>query len=179
MSTSDEDLDEKAPSWIRERRPAVRVLVLAVLPALTFLLTAGTAWVKWEGAGYRDAQSATTESVRAATESTIALLSYQPDTVDKDLVAVRDRLTGAFRDSFTSLTNDVVIPGSKEQRIFSTATVPTAASVSAMGDHAVVLVFINQTTTVADGPPTATASSVKVTLDKVDGRWLISDFTPV
>ena len=59
------------------------------------------------------------------------LLSYQPDTVDKDLGAARDRLTGAFKDSYTQLIHDVVIPGAKKQRIAAVATVPAAASVSA------------------------------------------------
>jgi Mce-associated membrane protein len=42
-----------------------------------------------------------------------------------------------------------------------------------------VLVFVNQTVIVGDGAPTATASSVKVTLEKVDGYWRISGFDPV
>jgi Mce-associated membrane protein len=33
--------------------------------------------------------------------------------------------------------------------------------------------------TVGTGAPTDTASSVKVTLDKIGDRWLISDFQPV
>jgi Mce-associated membrane protein len=43
----------------------------------------------------------------------------------------------------------------------------------------VVLLFVDQTVTVGQGAPTNTASSVRVTLDKVDGRWLISQFDPV
>ncbi|BEH77096.1 MCE associated membrane protein [Mycobacterium pseudoshottsii JCM 15466] len=38
---------------------------------------------------------------------------------------------------------------------------------------------MNQTIIVSQDPPTSTASSVRVTLDKVDGRWLISRFDPV
>jgi Mce-associated membrane protein len=53
------------------------------------------------------------------------------------------------------------------------------ASVSATASHAVVLVFVDQTIIVGTDAPTATASSVKVSLDKISGRWLISDFTPV
>ena len=34
--------------------------------------------------------------------------------------------------------------------------------------------FVNQTITVGNDPPTDTASSVRVTLDKIGGRWLIS-----
>ena len=117
--------------------------------------------------------------MQAAKDSTIALLSYKPDTVEQQLSAARDLLTGDFRDSYTSLTNDVVIPGAKQKQISAVATVPAMASVSANPNHAVVLVFVNQTVVVGQDAPTDTASSVRVTLDKVGDRWLISKFDPV
>ena len=43
---------------------------------------------------------------------------------------------------------------------------------------AVVLVFVNQNTTSKENPD-GVASSVKVSLNKVDGTWLISSFDPV
>jgi Mce-associated membrane protein len=43
----------------------------------------------------------------------------------------------------------------------------------------VVLVFVNQTVSVGNGVPTDTASSVRITLDRVGDRWLISKFDPV
>jgi Mce-associated membrane protein len=117
--------------------------------------------------------------VQAATEGTIALLSYRPDNVQKELEAARGRLTGTFLNAYTQLTHDVVIPGSKQKQISAVATVPGAASVSAATNHAVVLLFVNQTIIVGQDAPTSTASSVRVTLDKIDGRWLISQFDPV
>jgi Mce-associated membrane protein len=119
------------------------------------------------------------ESVRAATDSTIALLSYKPDMVEKDLDAARGRLTGTFLSAYTSLTHDVVIPGAKQKQISAVATVPAAASTLATENHAVVLLFVNQTVIIGQDAPTNTASSVRVTLDKVGGRWLISQFDPV
>jgi Mce-associated membrane protein len=38
----------------------------------------------------------------------------------------------------------------------------------------VVLVFVNQTITVGNGPPTDTAASLRVTRDQIGGRWLTS-----
>jgi Mce-associated membrane protein len=99
--------------------------------------------------------------------------------VDKDLGAATNLLTGEFKNSYTSLTNDVVIPGAKQKRISAVASAPAAAPVSANSDHAVVMVFVDQTVVVGTDAPTNTASSVKVTLDKVGGRWLISQFDPV
>jgi Mce-associated membrane protein len=51
--------------------------------------------------------------------------------------------------------------------------------VSAKPNQAVVLVFVNQTVIVGQDAPTDTASSVRVTLDKVGDRWLIAKFDPV
>jgi Mce-associated membrane protein len=156
-----------------------RVLAYGVLPTLALILALGAGFLKWQESSVREANQARIESVAAAKDSTIRLLSYKPDTVEKDLTSARDLLTGDFRDSYTQLTNDVVIPGSKEKQISAVASVPAVASVSADPKHAVVLVFVNQSVIVGADAPTSTASSVQVTLDKVGDRWLISKFDPV
>ncbi|MBX7433440.1 hypothetical protein JDV09_15165 [Mycobacterium sp. Y57] len=156
-----------------------RVVAFGLLPALALVLALGAGFLKWRDNTVRDSELAAAASVQAAKDSTIALLSYEPGTVEQQLGAARDLLTGEFRDDYTSLTTDVVIPGAKEKQISAVASVPAAASVSADPDHAVVLLFVNQTVTVGGDAPTDTASSVRVTLDKVDGRWLISEFDPV
>ncbi|MBI2703564.1 hypothetical protein A9W98_19540 [Mycobacterium gordonae] len=156
-----------------------RAVVYGALPGLAMLLAAAAGLFKWQDASIRDAQLAAVESVRAATESTIRILSYQPGTVEKDLDAAKARLTGTFLNAYTSLTHDVVIPGAKQKQVSAVATVPAAASVSATGNHAVVLLFVDQTVTVGQDAPTNTASIVRVTLDKIGGRWLISGFDPV
>lgn len=166
------DGDEQGRSW-------TRVLAFGLLPGLALILAIAAGYSKWQDSSVRAAEDARLESVQTAKDSTIALLSYRPDTVEKDLEAARDRLTGSFRDSYSSLTHDVVIPGAKQKQISAVVSVPAVASVSASADHAVVLVFVNQTIIVGRDAPTATASSVKVSLDKIGGRWLISDFTPV
>ena len=156
-----------------------RVFAFGVLPTLALLLALGAGYLKWMDNSVRDNDRARDQSVQAAKDSTIALLSYKPDTVEQQLGAARDLLTGDFRDSYTSLTNDVVIPGAKQKQISAVATVPAMASVSADPRHAVVLVFVNQTVIVGQDAPTDTASSVRVTLDKIGDRWLISKFDPV
>lgn len=156
-----------------------RLLAYGVLPGLVMLLAMAAGLLKWWDSTLSQSQSARIESVQAAKDSTVAMLSYQPDTVEKDLTAAEDRMTGDFRGAYAQLTRDIVIPGAKEKRISAIANVPAAASVSATPNHAVVVVFVNQTAIVGNDTPTDTASSVRVTLDKVDGRWLISDFTPI
>jgi Mce-associated membrane protein len=163
----------------KRRVPWKRVIAREVLPTLALLLALGAGYLKWVDGSARDARTASAESVRAAIESTIAMLSYQAGTAEKDLGAATGRLTGSFKDSYKSLIHDVVIPGAKQKRISAMANVPAAASVSASTNHAVVLVFVNQSTTIGNEAPTSTASSVRVTLDKVQNRWLISQFDPV
>lgn len=178
--TSEEETAEPGEAPKAKRRIGwSKVLAYGVLPALALLLAAAAGFLKWQDNSVRNAEIARIESVQAARDSTIALLSYKPDTVEQQLGGARDLLTGDFRDSYTSLTNDVVIPGAKEKQISAVATVPAAASVSADPNHAVVLVFVNQTVVVGTEAPTDTASSVRIGLDKIDGRWLISKFDPV
>jgi Mce-associated membrane protein len=174
----DEDDAEGAPagqgagfSWAR--------LLVAVLPALALILALGVGYLKWLDGTARESRAAADQSVRAASDNTVAILSYKPETVDQDLKGAADRLAEPFRQQYTQLVKDVVAPGAKQQHISAVATVPAAASVSATGKHAVVLVFVDQTTTIGNDAPTQSTSSVRVSLDKVDGRWLISQFDPV
>jgi Mce-associated membrane protein len=160
------------------RRGFARVICFGVLPVVALLSTLGVAYLKYQEVTNIEAERARVESVQAAKDSAVAMLSYAPNTADTNLTAARDRLTGNFRDSYTSLTHDVVIPGAKEQKISATATVPAAASVSASADHAVALIFVNQAIVIGNGAPSQTDSVVQVTLDKVDNRWLISGFDP-
>jgi Mce-associated membrane protein len=174
---SDDDLAE-APVERSGRFSWTRLLV-AGLPVLALILALGVGYLKWLDGTARESGAAAEQSIRAASDSTIAILSYKPETVDHDLKAAADRLAEPFRQQYTQLVNDVVAPGAKQQHITAVATVPAAASVSATGKHAVVLVFVDQTTTIGNDAPTQSTSSVRVNLEKVDGRWLISQFDPV
>ena len=187
MTTSDDkpDLPElETDIAVEETTPKSgfswsRAAAFVILPVIAMLLGAAAGFLKWEDTSRRDADTARNEALAAAKDSTVALLSYKPDTVEKDLGAARDRLTGTFLDAYTQLVNTVVIPGAKEKKISALATVPAAAPVSAKADQAVVLLFVDQTVTVGADAPTNTTSSVRVTLDKVGGRWLISAFDPI
>ncbi|OBI85228.1 hypothetical protein [Mycobacterium asiaticum] len=191
LSEIDEDLeiedtvedyedDQVEPDRPRKQINWSRVFAFGVLPALALLLALAAGYFKWVAVSGAEAALARTESMRVASEDAVALLSYSPDSAEKDLGAARDRLTGDFKDSYTELTRKVVIPGAKEKRISAVAKVNAAASVSASARHAVVLLFVNQTVTIGDGgTPTDTQPVVRVVLEKVDNRWLVSHFDPV
>lgn len=168
-----------AAARLRTRQGRRQILVFVALPIVALALAGGAAFLKWQANSMQQTQRAVAESVAAATDGTIKMLSYRPDTAAQDLAAARDRMTGKFRDDYIKLTDDVVIPGAKQKNISAAATVPAASSVSATADHAVVLVFVDQTIIIGSDPPTSTASSVRVTLDKHEGQWLMSAFDPI
>ena len=178
-STADTDDGPRQTLVSFTRNGRLRPLTLGVLPAVIVLLGAGAGLLAWQDRSHRAVEAARVDSVQAASDATVAILSYKPDTVEQDLRSASDRLTGTFLESFTDLVNTVVIPGAKEKKISAAAQVSAAASVSATADRAVALVFVNQAVTVEGGAPSGTASSVRVTLEKVGDRWLVSGFDPV
>lgn len=172
--TSDGEAADSAPG--RDWR---RLVAFVLLPVLLFVLAAVAGLLKWQSESAQANRAAAAESVAAARDATTAILSYSAAGVDQELNAARERLTGSFLDSYTKLINEVVIPGAKEKKITAVVQVPAAASVSATPAHAVALLFVNQATTIGNDPPTNSTSTVRVTLDKIGGRWLVSAFDPV
>lgn len=154
-------------------------LIYSLLPGLALMLAVAAGYTKWCDGVARASHLAGIEALHVASDGTIAMLSYKPDTVERDLDAARDRLTGGFKDSYKQLTHDVVIPGARQKHIATVASVPAAAPITASPNHAVILEFVNQTVTVGADPPTDTASRIRVTVDKVENQWLISGFDPI
>ena len=154
----------------------LRVLVYGLLPGLALLLAMAAGFLKWKDTSIRDADVARSQSIMAARDSAIALLSFRSGTIESEVEAVRERLTGGFLETYTQVTREVLIPNAKERHVSAAATVPSAASVSATGNHAVVLLFVDQTVKIGDFSPADASTSVRVTLDKIGDRWLVSGF---
>ena len=152
------------------------VLVYGLLPGLVLLLAIAAGGLKWKDSSIRDIDVARIESVAAARDSADAVLTFRYGTVDRDVAATRGRLTGEFLKTYTERTQQELIPNAKRQRVVATARVPAAAAESVTLNHAVVLLFVNQTVRIGDAPATDTESDVRVTLDKIGERWLVSDF---
>lgn len=167
------------PTAARRPIPWARVVAYGVLPPLALVLVAAGGYLYWRNSTADAANRAREDSVAAARSIAISMLTYEPQTVEQQLAAAEEQLTGSFRDTYGSLIDTVVVPDAKERQIAAVTDVPAAASVSAETDHAVVLLFVNQTVTVGAEPPTKTASSVRVMLDKVGDQWLISEYQPI
>lgn len=165
---------------VKPQKPRVewaRMTAYRVLPVLAVVLAAAAGGL-WYLTASRSTEADQAAVIKVASDGTVALLSYEPDTVRRQLTDARKLLTTPFLDEYTTLTKSV-IPGAEERHISAATSVPAAAAVSVEKNHAVVLVFVNQTVRVGDQPPTSTPTSARVTLERLGGQWLIAKFEPV
>ena len=124
--------------------------------------------------------AAAQRAIRAASDGAVAALSYSSENMDRDFTRARSHLTGDFLAYYDKFTKEVVIPTVRQKQLGQTASVLRAAVSELEPNSAVVLVFLNETTTGKDKPqPLITPSAVRITLTKVSGSWLISKMDPV
>ena len=157
-----------------------RRLLLATLTAAAIVLAGFVGFGVYEKVERDGAEAARTEALQAAEEQAVAMLAYDHGTVDEQVAAAVDGLTGDFRDEYTNLMRNVIAPGAKEKSITVQVSVQASSVVSAEADRAVTLLFLNQITTSSVNPEAVSSGSrVRVELEKHDGRWLVSRLTPV
>ena len=158
-------------------------LIGAVVLTVALLASAGAAAWLYFGQYRTDRQvndAAATVALDAAKTGTVAMLSYSPESLDKDFANAKSHLTGDFLSYYTNFTQQVVTPAAKQKAVKTSAAVVRAAVAELHPDSAMVLVFINQNTTSKENPDGAfAASAVKVGMKKINGAWLISSFDPV
>jgi Mce-associated membrane protein len=119
-------------------------------------------------------------AIKAATDGTVALLSYAPESLDADFSNARALLTGDFLNYYNQFTEQIVMPAATKNAVKTQATVVNSAVAEMHPDTAVVLVFLNQMTTSTENPDGSfSTSSVKVGLSKVGEHWRIAAFDPV
>jgi Mce-associated membrane protein len=117
------------------------------------------------------------EVIRAASDGAVALLSYSPDSLSRDVDNAKSRLTSDFQAYYERFTERIVAPTAQGAQVTTTARVVRAAVAELHPNSAVVLVFISQKTASKKNPePVTTSSAVRVTLTKANGSWLIAKF---
>lgn len=179
-----EDSSEQAERNGRsEKRLWRTVKVVPVILILLLLISGGAAtWLyfeQYEPDRQTDA-SVASAVISAASDGTVALLSYSPDSLDKDFAAAKSHLSGDFLSYYNQFTEQIVAPAAKQKSLKTNARVLGAAVQELRPDSAVVLVLVDQSTTSKDNPdPAMASSSVLVSLSRVNGNWLITKFDPV
>lgn len=153
--------------------------LLAFLVVASLALLGNLYWFLYRSDRATDAAAAKA-AIAAASDGTVAVLSYSPDSLDHDFSSAKSHLTGDFLSYYDQFTQQIVAPAAKQKAVKTNAVVLRAAVSDLHPASATVLVFVNQSTQSKDRPePSFSSSSVTVTLTKANGKWLISSFTPV
>jgi Mce-associated membrane protein len=186
----DPEATEKADSPVptkRSRRDRSRMLrnvkLVPVVLIVLLLISGGAAtWLYFKQ--YKPDQQINSDVARAvvsaASDGTVALLSYSPESLDKDFAAAKSHLTGDFLSYYNQFTSEIVAPAAKQKSLKTTAHIMGTAVQELHPDSAVILVFVDQSTTSKDKPdPSMASSNVLVSLTRVNSNWLITKFDPI
>ncbi len=79
----------------------------------------------------------------AASDGTVALLSYSPESLDKDFATAKSHLSGDFLSYYNDFTQRIVAPAAKQKSLKTTARVVAAALSELRPDSAVVLLYVD------------------------------------
>jgi Mce-associated membrane protein len=180
-------VDDSAKRTKRGRRDWSRMLgnvkVVPVILILLLLISGGVAtWLYFERyqPNRQTDPSVARAVISAASDGTVALLSYSPESLDKDFATAKSHLSGDFLSYYNQFTEQIVGPAAKEKSLKTTARVIGTAVSELHPNSAVVLVYVDQSTTSKDRPdPAESASSVLVSMTRVNGSWLITKFDPI
>ncbi len=119
-------------------------------------------------------------AVKAASDGAVALLSYSPDTLDRDINNAKSRLSDSYLAYYQQFADQIVGPAAQRGRVTTTATVVKAAVAELHPSSAVVMMFIKLKTASKEKPePIVTSSTLRVTLIKAKDSWLIEKFETV
>ncbi|BBY33816.1 Mce protein [Mycolicibacter minnesotensis] len=138
---------------------------------VVFTLVAGLGWQLWQQHRTSAAESAAQD---AAVNYAQVLTSIDSTKVDDDFAAVLNGATGDFKDTYTKASvqlRQLLIDNKATAR----GTVVQSAVQSGSRDEVVVLLMVNQAVTNTNRPdPRVDRTRMKMTMQKVDGRWLAS-----
>lgn len=167
-------LKRKRPDTERAKRPWRRYLRRSVLPALLIAALAVSGFLGWRQWQDHQLKVAGEQAQQAAIAYAQVLTSIDSNKVDENFKQVLDGATGEFKDMYTQSSvklRQLLI----DNKATAHGVVVDSAIQSESTDRVVVLLFIDQTVTNTAAPdPRIDRSRIKMTMEKVDGRWRAS-----
>ncbi len=162
-------IEDPAPGPPPPNRLAIAGIAAVYLTV--FGLVVGLGWQLWQQHRVAAAGEA---GQRAAVDYAQVLTSIDSNKVDDDFAAVLNGATGDFKDTYTKASvelRQLLIDNKASAR----GKVVDSAVQSETADKVVVLVMVDQAITNTARPdPRVDRSRMKMTMQKVDGRWLAS-----
>ena len=166
-------VEEVAPAPVTGDARGVPTWLLAGLGVLAAGLVAAVAWTwtageQGDGAEARDAQV-------AAERAVVPVLSYDYEHLEADQEAATALMTGSYKSEYDKLFA-VLEDNAPRTRTKVTAEVVASGIVRAAGDRVQVLVFVDRpTTNKLSAEPTVYKDQVTLSMQLVDGQWLVDD----
>ena len=158
----------------RLKRPWRQYLRRSVLPLLLVASLAVSGLLGWKLRQEHQVKLAGQQAQQAAIAYAQVLTSIDSDKVDENFRQVLDGATGEFKDMYTQSSvqlRQLLI----DNKAAAHGVVVDSAVQSESTNKVVVLVFIDQTVTNSQAPdPRIDRSRIKMTMEKVDGRWRAS-----
>jgi Mce-associated membrane protein len=157
-----------------ERRMVPGWLLVGV--AVVTLLVAGAAAVVAATVPSDQSVDQASGAARAAAERAIVpILSYDAAHLDESKAAAEGFLTGAYRKEYTKLFDGVIAANAPSTGTVVEADLVSSGVVRADDDRVQVFLLVDQSrTNKAEKEPVVYKNWVTVTMEKVDGDWLVS-----
>jgi Mce-associated membrane protein len=151
------------PSWL-----------LAGLGIVAAGLVAAVAWT-WTAGGDGDGGSAARAAQVAAERAVVPVLSYDYQHLDADQEAATALMTGKYKGEYDKLFA-VLQENAPQTQTKVTADVIASGIVRASDDRVQVLVFVDRpTTNKLSAEPVVYKDQVTLSMQRVDGEWLVDD----
>jgi Mce-associated membrane protein len=148
-------------------------LITRVLAALVIIgVLAGGGYAGWLLYQQRQLDTASQDARQAAEAYAVVLTSIDTNAIDQNFTDVLDGSTGEFKDMY-SKSSTQLRQLLLDNKAAAQGTVLESAVQSVTPDKVVVLLFVDQSITNSSVPdPRMDRSRIKMTMEKVDGRWL-------
>jgi Mce-associated membrane protein len=164
-----------------ERRRGGPVLVTAGL-LVAVLAAALLNWWLWQSKDNTGSQKQRQQVLSSAKTAVPAILSYNYKSFDKSVAAGRSMLTGRAQTDYVTAMNGSIKPTAVKNTAVVQAQTDAAGieSVSPSGKQVTLVVFGEQKVTNATlTAPRTDLFRVRVTMDRVNGNWLVSKFDQI
>jgi Mce-associated membrane protein len=156
----------------------VAIVVAVLLAVVAQRVSAQTASNHGQGV---DISGPAAQAIEATASSEVrATLTYSYQTLQANFATAEKGLTPAFRTSYEHTTATSVTPLATKYHAISSATVIAGGVSAATSDTATVLLFVDQTVRNTQlKTPRLDQSRLVVSMQKIDGRWLVSQLSPI
>jgi len=164
-AATDDTKAEDRPRWTKRALPWVAAVAVGVVVAVA-------AWEGWLLYQQHEKDVAAEQALDAATKYAVVLTSIDTNALDQNFDEVLNGSTGEFKDMYTKSSTQLrqLLVDNKAA---AHGVVIDAAVKSVTTDKVEVLLFVDQSVSNLAAPdPRIDRSRIKMTMEKVDGRWL-------